>query len=510
MGTENELVSEATNEKFKALTDLLLNFKKIIREKNLQERQFLIYHGKLKTDENHIDKSIEAKISFLQHFQSEYLILILRDTTQRDLLVTLEKTNKYKDQLLASVSHELRTPLNGNINLVESAINSPKTPNEIKESLLIPALRSSKFLLNLINDILDMSQIKENKLRLIYQPADLKETLQSTAQLIELQAKKKGIELVLGLDPDLPTRFCTDHMRLSQIVLNLLSNAMKFTDKGTVKLTAVPMDQMQWIKICVEDSGIGMDEENLKKLFSNYTHIEFEGRQTMNPSGVGLGLNIAYKLVQFLAPINHQNIQVISTPNKGSTFSFILENKSSCPSTLLEEFGRERSESNPDNIADELSGDKELISLPKLQGVGRLISKESETEPMMEGHCCSRILIVDDNPFNTMAFEAILGSLDIKCDSVYSGSSAIEALLEQKKYHPYSVVFIDQEMPGMNGIEVAREIRRLQKEDSLPSDMKIIGCTAHKSKEEVERFLKAGLDQCIHKPISAAMIKEIL
>jgi len=110
--------------------------------------------------------------------------------------------------------------------------------------------------------------------------------------------------------------------------------------------------------------------------------VAFEGRQTMNPSGVGLGLNIAYKLVQFLAPINHQNIQVISIPNKGLTLSFILESKSSCPSTLLEEFGREMTESNSDNIADELSGDKKLISLPKLQGVGQLISKESETEPI--------------------------------------------------------------------------------------------------------------------------------
>ena len=132
-----------------------------------------MYHGKLKT-EHSPQQSIEVKISFIQHFETDYIILILRDTTQRDLLLTLEETNKYKDKLLASVSHELRAPLNGNINLVETAVNSPKITATIKETLLIPALRSSKFLLHLINDILDMSQIKEKKLRLVSQSEDLK------------------------------------------------------------------------------------------------------------------------------------------------------------------------------------------------------------------------------------------------------------------------------------------------------------------------------------------------
>jgi len=137
------------------------------------------------------EKSIEIKISFIHHFNNEYIVVILRDMTQRDLLVTLEETNKYKDQLLASVSHELRAPLNGNINLIEGALNSPKTLDDVKENFLIPALHSGKFLLHIINDILDMSQIKEKKLRLVFEAKSLEETLRSAAQLIELQAKKK-------------------------------------------------------------------------------------------------------------------------------------------------------------------------------------------------------------------------------------------------------------------------------------------------------------------------------
>ena len=147
--TENE-------SKVENLENLIDNFPSIIHEKNLQEKQFIVYNGKLKMEQCP-ERSIEVKISFVQHFKDDYIIMIFRDTTQRDLLVTLQETNKYKDQLLASVSHELRAPLNGNINLVEGAINSHKVPDDIKENLLIPALRSSKFLLHIINDILDMS-----------------------------------------------------------------------------------------------------------------------------------------------------------------------------------------------------------------------------------------------------------------------------------------------------------------------------------------------------------------
>ena len=435
--------------------------------------------------------------------------------------MTLEKTNKYKDQLLASVSHELRAPLNGNINLVESAVNSPKVPDQIKEDLLVPALRSSKFLLHIINDILDMSQIKEKKLRLVFQSGDIKETLNNTAQLIELQAKRKGIDFMLDFDHHLPKGFCTDHIRLSQIILNLLSNAVKFTKEGSIRLTAELINQARCVKISVEDSGIGMSQENIKKLFSNYTNIEFDERQTMNPTGVGLGLNIASNLVQLLSPKDHQNISARSVLNEGSIFSFVIENKENLP-MLPEEPEEEKLNCSNSlyKIADESPGEIKSTLFSKLESFRSPSSKSRKPEAkllLLEPCLCPRILIVDDNPFNVVAFETILNSLDIKCDSVFNGSSAIKRLIdcENRKCgrgcKQYSVIFMDQEMPEMNGSETVRKIRKLQKEKKLlPQRMRIIGCTAHKSKEEVERFLEAGLDKCIHKPISAAMIKDLL
>ena len=497
--------------KIETLEWLVVNFKKTIEERSLPERQFLIYNGKLKGEQ---DKSIEIKISFVHHHvENEYLILILRDTTQRDLLLTLQETNKYKDQLLASVSHELRAPLNGNINLIESAVSSPNIPDEIKESLLMPALRSGKLLLHLIDDIIDMSQIKQKKLRFVFEPKDLKETLRSAAQLVELQAIKKGIQFTLDFDSKRPLKFCTDHMRLSQIVLNLLSNAIKFTKEGTVKLSAIPLAHKNWVRIIVEDSGILISKANLIKIFSSSTIIDYEERHMLNPGGVGLGLNIASNLVKMLAPRGNSGISISSTPNQGSVFSFIIENKKML-FVPIEKIALEVDQSNsPYDIAQEILGDNQLKPNSTLL---RCLTPLLERKDLGLEKCdCSKVLLVDDNPFNTMAFEAILNSLHVKSDSVFSGSACIQRLLDRKnktcgKYcKPYAVVFMDQEMPEMTGSETVEEIRRLQNEDVIP-EMKIIGCTAHKVREEVDRFMESGLDSCIFKPISAIVIKDIL
>ena len=505
--------------KFEALENLIQNFETIIRNKDIQERQFLVYDSKLKLQNDLQEKSIEIKISFIRHFENDYIILMLRDMTQRDVLVTLESTNKYKDQLLASVSHELRAPLNGNINLVETAVNSSAIPETIKETLLIPALRSSKFLLHMINDILDMSQINEKKLRLVFQSGDLKDTLKSTAQLVELQAKKKGIQLQLEMDPNLPKKFCTDHIRLSQIVLNLLNNAVKFTREGIVKMKASPMLGAPFVKVTVEDTGIGMNQENIKKLFSSYTHIDFEGRQVMNPQGAGLGLKIAYNLAALLAPKAQLGITVTSVPERGSTFTFILEDKEKIYIGLEED--KSRSDSSCE-VSYEVPRPSQPIFLSKgMKSCNSSLvmsptGEKSELDAFITQSCsCSKVLLVDDNPFNIMAFETILNSLGVKCDSVYSGFDCIKTLLGRQgkicgnHCKQYAVVFMDQEMPEMSGIETVEEILRLQGQNLL-SRMKIIGCTAHKSKEQVDRFLEAGIDQCIHKPISNMMIKDIL
>jgi len=342
----------------------------------------------------------------------------------------------------------------------------------------------------------------------------LKETLKNTAQLIELQAKKKGLNFLVEVDGKISQGFCTDHLRVSQIVLNLLTNAVKFTNHGVVKLIAVPLKDTSSVSISIEDSGIGISQENIKKLFSHNHIILCEEKEKINPTGAGLGLNIASNLVELLAPENQKKISVTSTPNKGSTFTFVLENK--LPQQKTTAFLDHSFEAIEEKIF--VPQPKIFDSIQTLSSLRSLSSKIEtfDSEHLIHSCSCPKVLIVDDNPFNTMALETVLRSLQLTTDSVYNGASALQKLLDRqvnpcsKDCKPFSIIFMDQEMPGMSGAETVREIKRLQGKKQVASEMRIIGCTAHKGKEEVDRFLASGLENCIFKPVSIGIIKTIL
>jgi len=313
------------------------------------------------------------------------------------------------------------------------------------------------------------------------------------------------------LHPDLPHIICTDHVRLSQIVLNLLNNAIKFTQRGSVILSAVPTEDPNCLKISVQDSGIGMTQEDTKKLFSDYTHIEFAERSSMNPTGVGLGLNIAYNLAKLLGP---QGIVVESVLGTGSTFSFLVENKEEIQEDIVSKQFSDKSQGVPEEFQrTEPKISSRLSQCFSTNSVLRKAERPIDSEPS-EKCSCAKILVVDDNPFNTMAFETILESLHLKCDSVFDGQAAIDKILSRQKAccgehcQPYSVIFMDQEMPGMTGSETVCELRHLQSQNLIPS-VKIIGCTAHGSPEEVNKFMESGIDMCIQKPITASGLQKI-
>jgi len=208
----------------------------------------------------------------------------------------------------------------------------------------------------------------------------------------------------------------------------------------------------------------------------------------MNPSGVGLGLNVAHNLVELLSPGREQEIRVTSIPNQGLIFTFFLENKEISLEKGLNHL-----------IACEITDEE--ISQSKLPSV----IEDSETPCF-----CSKVLIVDDNLFNIMALETILDFLKIKWDSAYSGFDAIEKLLDRQRNtccqecKQFLVTFMDQEMPQMSEADTMREIKRLQ------VNIRLIGWIAHKAKEEVDKFLASGLGLCIYKPVSIAMTKDTL
>jgi len=366
-----------------------------------------------------------------------------------------------------------------------------------------------------------MSQIKAEKLRLNFVYSNIKETISNAAQLLSLNAKMKGIQFEIEYSEDLPQTFCTDHMRLSQIVLNLINNSIKFTQEGHVSLSVQPVEGVNWIKIVVRDSGIGITEDDIKKLFNVFTHIEVHNRVNMNPSGAGLGLSIAHNLAKLLGPENNNGIKVTSAPGQGSTFSFIIDNKERREIEVPVFDTAVTKEEIP--LVNETQEDQEISEEPlvfhKIQSCITLnslkILKGTGTETEKDICKCPKILVVDDDAFNVLAYKSILNSFHVKCDCAYSGKAGIEKLTHRAstpcsaECKPFSLVFMDQEMPGMNGTETVKEIRNLEKLSFLPK-MAIIGCTAHKDGGEIQRFLQAGLDKCIEKPISINTIKGLL
>lgn len=472
---------------------------------------------------------LEIKVMALIFREKPALALIFHDITERSLIDVLEDNNNYKNRLLASVSHELRTPLNASINLVQAAIDDPRLPASVKEDLLIPSLDSNRLLLYLINDILDFSQMSANKLRLVFEKADIKQTIEDCLNLITMQVNKKNLSIETDIVIETPTpQICTDHNRLKQIILNFLSNAIKFTLEGSIKLTVKLMPSPEYNSILyveVSDTGIGISEEDQKRLFKVYEKIELGRRTSLNLSGVGLGLVISNNLVQMLGPLNkNQAIKVESTLNKGSTFSFWITEKK--PNGL----------SNDENVTREIedhSTSMEELSPPKRgsnnRGVPHLDSplKFEEKNILSKQHApisnsaskprcsCPRILVVDDNVFNIIALQTILSKFGYVSDTAYNGQVAIDKIKQRqenpcsKNCRQFDLVFMDCNMPILDGFEATKRLKEMMLFGEI-STIAIVGCTALVQPHELQRALDSGMNECCTKPLEREKISEFL
>ena len=528
--------------------------------------------------------------------EQHVIVATVYDTTDRDALIAAQDNNNYKSRLLASVSHELRTPLNGSINFTEQAISDPAVPDEVKQKWLTPALRSNRLLLSLINDILDFSQMQENKLRLVFESRDVVSTAKECVELLEIQARKKGIDIIfqnmLPQSSSLPSEeirsennafmLFTDHNRLRQILLNLLSNAVKFTFQGHVLLrleesTVAPITTItskktkkknplgerrdssarhrrRGVRIVCEDTGIGINEESQKKLFKAFEKIELGDKITLNSTGVGLGLVISNNLVQRLNSENEKeevkeekiSIQFESKSGVGSTFYFdIYEHgdqqilmppiqnlpaEGSLVGFSEEDIDLPSAETHHrdvfPSIADSCRLKRATLNSICAQNPARLnedkliSTKETQANDIQvttDSSCsCPKVLIVDDDPFNLTALEQHLNKLDIKCDWAFNGALAIEKIRKRQSLpcpsascSQYQAVFLDCNMPVMNGFEAARFLRKMIA-DSEINEMKIIACTAFVQQSELDEAKAAGVDDFCTKPVTFQMVKEVL
>ena len=319
----------------------------ILRTYSQKEKSFFVFDGKYNTKEGLV-KSFEIKIVLSTFNDEDGLVIILRDTTHRDIIVTLEDNNNFKDSILASISHELRTPLNTNLNLLELAISTFESTDvmsdsvgshgnmkrisqhhPLKETFLVPAHKSGKLLESVINDVLDYSMLIARKFVVKIKEQYLMKSLEKIRYLCEFQARKRNIEFHISLSQKLNYKVGTDHRRLRQILTNLLNNAIRFTTKGFVSLRIEPYnDNPDLVQFIIKDSGVGIPPDVLERMVAKLEKGNIMNKLNKEASGVGLGLTISHLLARELGPTSGRmsGIKIDSMEGQGSKFWFVIEN----------------------------------------------------------------------------------------------------------------------------------------------------------------------------------------
>lgn len=529
-----EMIDGELYEDFANLSQLLEASQDLLNKGRIKEDSYFVYDGKFSDHTYKRTQSYEVTLTFA--LEKQDIILIIKNTTEHNRILTLESINEYKDKLLASVSHELRTPLNGNLSLIEAAINHPDTSENIKEQYLVPAHRSGKLLLHLINDILDYSQIAAKKLRLNFERLSIKDTVRSCHQLLELQAKMKNIDFKCILDDKL-SFFTTDHDRIRQVILNLLSNALKFTYKGSVTLTARALN-VRDVEITVQDTGSGMRDEDVKKLFQEFTRFDNPDQLKFNARGVGLGLSIANKLVTLLGRKSRpEGIKVKSVPEKGSIFTFIIQDQETRKSSYNEDhldvspfdtndpinqrregFIMSRNQSfetiSPTNIERIKNISMTHFISRELNQIAELNSSLNSTKDQRHSSTLNRgsqkkTLVVDDDPFNILALQSYLKSWNVSVESAFNGKEAVDKVIEASNTDaPFDVVFMDCQMPIMTGYEATRALQELISTNEIKT-VPIIACTAFNDEQPIKQCFEAGMCEVLKKPLSRAQFDEV-
>lgn len=431
--------------------------------------------GKLAGAFNHMADELQSYIIHLEEKVTERTIelektVIELKNSNEELHIAKEKAeaaNIAKSQFLANMSHEIRTPMNGILGYVQLLEDSDLSTEEREYIEMIKC--SSDSLITVINDILDTSKIEAGMMRLEKISFPLLSMIESAVTLFRVRAEEKDLELTLTIAPDIPAQAVGDPVRIRQVINNLISNAIKFTSHGGIQVgVSVIREEGEFIILSfkVQDTGIGIDEEDMKKLFLPFSQVD--ASSTRQYGGTGLGLSICKRLVELMGG----EIGANSSKNTGSTFFFQIP--------------LERKE----GIAE--------TPLPDLRDPQDKY-KASETS-LNRG---LRILLVEDNEVNRRFFVKLLGLQQLRCEVACNGEEAVRVWTQNH----YDIIFMDCQMPVMDGYEATRRIRLLEGKEK---HVVIVAMTAFAMEGDAEKCYDAGMDNYISKPINTEMVTKLL
>ncbi len=380
--------------------------------------------------------------------------------------IAAEEANRAKSDFLANMSHEIRTPINAVLGMNETILRESNEPSTKKYAHDIQS--SANSLLSIINDLLDSAKIEAGKMEIIPVDYQISSLLNDIYNMIQVKAKDKGVELIFDIDPSIPVGYYGDDIRIKQVLVNLLTNGVKYTPQGSVTLSVASRIEGEnaILSYSVKDTGKGIKKEDLTKLFDKFERIDEMGNRHIE--GTGIGMSITVQLLRLMG----SELKVESEYGKGSEFSFELVQR----------------------IVDtEALGD---LNERMLQKATEYKYKTSYTAPE------AQVLVVDDNEINRKVFRNLLKPTKIQVHQAESG----EACLEMMRHQEFHIVFLDHMMPGMDGIDTLHAMQ----EQGLGERTPVVMLTANAISGAREMYLNEGFDDFLSKPIMSDKLDKMI